>query len=116
MGKTPWGKGLNMIIDIDQIGFFHPTLRLIIKDIEHYTGPLRTTSLWRGGGGIHDTIPLRAIDASCHSAKVGDAMAEWVNTRWIYDADRPEKMVCLYHGEPKHLHIQVHEKTRRRYA
>lgn len=103
-----------MEMDLEQIGFLHPTLRFIIRDLESNIGPFKCTSLWRGGGGIHDTIPLRAVDISCHAAIVGRAIKEWINSRWEYDPERREYEVCLYHGEPVHIHLQCHRNTRRR--
>lgn len=101
-----------MILDIKQISMFHPILVDVLIDTEEQCGPLRLTSLWRESG-IHGTLPLRAVDASCHSSDVGQAIAGYINSRWVYDPKRPKYKVCLYHGEVRHIHIQVHPNTRR---
>ena len=47
----------------------------------------------------------------CSGLKITDE----INKYWIYDPERPEKKVAIYHdaGSGKHIHLQVHPNTRR---
>jgi hypothetical protein len=69
-----------------------------------------------GGSGIH--VTGRAVDVGARSIPepLISAVTEWVNTRWQYDAQRPRLVVCYSkpHGSGRHLHFQVHERTRPR--
>ena len=61
----------------------------------------------------HSVEPLRAFDLRSWMFEDPEALAEEINRHWIYDYDRMEKKVALYHdsGRGPHLHIQVHENT-----
>lgn len=103
-----------MELDIRQIMMLHPILRIILLDVEENCGPLRITSLRRTTPGVHNTNPLRAVDISCKAEQPGKGIEAYINEKWEYDKQRPELKVCLWHGEVKHLHIQVHYNTKRK--
>ncbi len=106
-----------MEIDYKQMKFIHPTLITVVDDFEKEFGSKRVTSLHRmHDPGIHGTLPLRAIDIGEQNGAVGVILENWLNTRWVYDPDRPTLNVALYHdvGRGKHLHVQVHKNTKRR--
>ena len=107
-----------ILLDYEQMTkFFHPALIKVLLDLDYEFGPKIATSLWRkkegNESGIHETLPLRAVDFRCRNYYVGKAICEWINDRWEYDPDRPQKEVCIYHdtGYGWHLHIQVHDHT-----
>ena len=105
-----------LIIDYPNISFFHQKLRLLMADLVIEFGTFRVTSLHRDDGGVHDTIPLRAIDLGCKNEELGRLIEKWMNEHWTYDPERPAYDVCLYHdtGQGIHLHIQVHDSTRKK--
>jgi hypothetical protein len=70
---------------------------------------------------LHGTIPVRAIDARswCYPDKMAYEIRHEINTRWIYDPNRPDMECAIIHqvnGGAIHFHIQVSENTRRRAA
>ena len=73
------------------------------------------TAAWELGhpSGMHETIPLRAIDLRSWIFKDPQAVCDDINLHWIYDSKRPEKEVCIFHdtGSGPHLHLQVHNNT-----
>lgn len=90
---------------------------MIIIDTEKNLGiELMATSLYRDDSVIHKTVPLRAIDFRCWYIHLGQAIEKYVNDNFEYDYNRPEKKCCLFHttGKGWHLHIQVHQNTKRR--
>lgn len=96
---------------------FHPILIEVLEDIEQEFGEKEFTSLYRkGDAGVHGTILLRGTDVKERNEIVGYVIKGWVNSRWRYDPERPEKKVCVYHdtGSGLHLHVQVHPNTQRR--
>lgn len=111
MNETLW------LIDIYDLDFIDPTLKEVLKSREEITGPGVITSLYRiDDPGVHGTLPLRGIDERCHLKSVGEAIAGYINARWIYDPTRPKKKVCICHntGAGLHIHYQVHANTTRR--
>jgi len=103
-----------MKIDIRQISFYHPHLRTIITWLEKETGfEFTITSEHRDDGGIHDTIPLRAVDIRMRNRAIGYAVGTFIDEHWIYDPKRPHKSCVLMHGKGSnfHLHLQVHDNT-----
>lgn len=109
-----------MKTDIQQISMFHPNLIAVLLWLEAATGFEYTiTSQHRKGDkGVHGTMPLRAVDLRCRAKSVGWTIEHLINTAWAYDPTRPNKSVCLSHGEGAnyHLHIQVHTNTHKRHA
>ena len=74
------------------------------------------TSAYRPGDkGVHGTQPLRGLDLRCRSESMGQLVAQDLNQRWIYDPERPQMKVAIYHdvGQGAHLHLQAHPNTRR---
>ena len=106
-----------MKADIEQWSFVDPTLRAIAVELERRTGMEFTLTspvrLPLGGPSLHQNLPLRAIDLRCRDEAFGKFIEGWINTRWQYDHERPEKQVCLFHdtGQGYHLHLQVHPNT-----
>ena len=106
---------LNWQIDIQNLDFIDEKIKLVLKVKENNFGAGVITSLYRiGDKGVHGTLPLRAIDERCQDDKLGKEIEEYINNLFFYDPDRPEMKVCMYHdvGRGKHLHYQVHPKTR----
>jgi len=66
--------------------------------------------------GIH--VDWRAVDVRTkgQKQKVIDDVTNYINSRWSYDAARPNLKVCFAepHGTGPHGHYQVHPKTRRK--
>ena len=97
-----------------------PDDELVIGDI-HRT--LLEETAAGGKSGIHAAgPPFRAIDAKVAGATIearwakAAAVAGKLNERLIYDPARPEKLVAFAqpHGTGPHVHLQVHQNTRRR--
>jgi len=84
------------------------------------------TSFYRAGDdGVHGTVPIRGMDVRHYGTRPGalaatkadgaDEAAKYaasVNALWEYDHKRPNKVVAFV--EDDHLHLQVHENTKRR--
>ena len=105
-----------MRIDIQQLEFIDPKLREIILDLENEFNPdcFTVTSMYRiDDTGVHGTLPLRGIDIRCHIDVMGTFLENYINNKWIYDFERPDKKCAIYHdvGNGKHLHIQSHPNT-----
>jgi hypothetical protein len=106
-----------MKIDLNQLEFIHQLLREITCALEERFGEKTITSLYRiGDKGVHGMLPLRGIDLRCTSKEHGEEVEKWVNDKWVYNPNNPEKNCCLFHnvGSGYHLHLQVHPNTRRR--
>lgn len=105
-----------MKIDYMTLKFIDYRLREMLADVEARFGEKTITSLYRlHDDGVHGTLPLRGVDLRCNSKPHGDEVAGFVNSNWVYDKTRPEKVCCLYHdvGYGWHLHLQTHPNTRR---
>jgi len=105
------------LLDLYHLNFIDQRLKLVMNDIIGMLGTVYITSLYRPEDeGIHNTIPLRALDIRCRDGLIGGALEKAVNKKWIYDPQRPQMKVCWFHdsGRGIHLHIQVHSRTRRR--
>ena len=104
-------------LDIDQLGFVHPNLKLLLHDLETITGfDFVSTSLYRiNDEGVHGSLPLRGWDIRCFDETIGRHIASRLNLRWQYDPSRPHLSVAIYHdvGKGKHLHLQAHPMTAR---
>lgn len=91
----------------------------ILLTFWHHHWPEHTliTESWRPArhpGDLHSLVPYRAIDLRSFTFGNPITIANLFNSEWIYDPDRPEKSCCVYHGEHKHFHLQVHPHTIRR--
>ena len=108
-----------MKIELGQLAFIDPMLREIAMDTEaHFGVEFIVTSLYRiDDNGVHGTLPLRGLDWRCRDEELGSIVEWYINTKWSYDPDRPEKQCCMCHkvsGGALHLHLQTHAKTKRR--
>lgn len=106
-----------MFIDYVQMEFIHPFLIKVLKDIENEFGQKVFTSLYRHNDpGVHGTIPTRGADIGEKNQIVGNVIKGWVNSRWIYDSERPNLKVCVFGDEnhKDHIHVQVHKNTKGR--
>jgi len=96
----------------------HPILIEIVNDLEEVAGPGLYTSAYRpGDDGVHGMIPVRGIDRRCRDSAIGNACKQYLNRKWVYDSDRPEMDVCIFHKISSygwHLHMQCHPNTRRK--
>jgi len=65
---------------------------------------------------VHSTIPFRGMDVRSSIYEDPHAVANDVNDHWVYDPSRPEMKCAIYHnvGRGFHIHLQVHDETRRR--
>jgi hypothetical protein len=85
-----------------------------------YTGEIVITSarryraIHKKDSGIHLTDPLRAADLRSYTFNNAKALAETINANWRYDSRRRHLRCCVLHdtGLGRHLHIQVHERTK----
>ncbi len=95
-----------------------PLLAEIILTIANHFDLWTITSAHRpGDSGVHGTSPLRGLDLRCRDMGVGEIISKYVNDRWEYDPERPEKQCCMFHQVSNrgwHLHFQVFPKSRRR--
>ena len=81
---------------------------------DRYPGQTIITESWRPArhaGDLHSLVPYRAVDLRSWIFKHPEEVADEVNRIWIYDPQRPHKKCCVYHGEVKHFHLQVHSNT-----
>jgi hypothetical protein len=105
-----------MRIDLSQLDFIEPLLRDIVIGLEKKYGvEFMITSLYRiGDKGVHGQLPLRGIDLRCWDKSLGEMIEEEINTLYVYDPERPNMSVCMFHdiGQGAHLHLQVHPNTR----
>lgn len=102
-----------MRIDISQLDFIDDILKSMVMDVErHFRFKLTITSLYRPNDpGVHGTLPVRGMDISCPDESAGIAIVKYINSKYQYDPKRVHKVVCMWHGEPKHLHFQSHPNT-----
>jgi len=106
-----------MRIDLAQLKFIDLDLRAMAIDVEEHFGiDLTITSLYRHGDlGVHGSLPLRGLDFRCRYSILGDIIVEYINSKWIYDPERPDMDCCICHdtGSGLHLHLQTHPNTMR---
>jgi len=106
-----------MRVDIQELKFIHPMLRDILVNLEKTTGVEFTiTSIYRiDDTGVHGTLPVRGIGLRMRSSILGEEIHDGINDAYQYDPQRPKLKCCILHGEASnlHLHIQVHDRTRR---
>ena len=100
---------------------FDPLLVQIVLSIAKDYG-LRMSESYREKrhmNDLHGFQPVRAIDLShwVYAPEIANRISNEINNAWIYDPQRPEKLVSFIHkvgSGPLHFHIQVHQNTRRR--
>jgi len=75
--------------------------------------PVITSAYRVGDSGVHGH--MRGIDFRTWylDQTFIDELCDDVNNTWVYDPERPEKEVLIYHdvGRGPHLHLQVHPNT-----
>lgn len=106
-----------------ELARIHPMLKEVLTDLEFVWGrELFITSVERKAGEAgkmgahspHTARPCRGTDIRTRNVAKDDVeyAAAYINRRWAYDPVRPKKVVALI--ESDHLHMQVHDNTRRR--
>jgi len=93
-----------------------PTLIKICEDLMLLGYDTITSAFRPGDAGVHGTLRLRGIDWRCHDEAKGKQAEEYINSKWVYDPQRPKMQVALYHdaGNGYHIHLQCHHNTRKR--
>lgn len=142
MGKIVIIKGTDSHGDHDLTVFhrlhsvsWHPNLVKVFdwtyNKLKNRKATIRLTSGWRpfeeisGESGIHATDPLRAIDFTVVYFRKEETQELCIigNAIWEYDYTRPDKYRVFNCHEHKtkagillgyHIHLQVHENTRRK--
>ena len=106
-----------MKADIVQLQFFHSKLRMILLWMEEETGvEFTATSFYRmDDDGVHGQLPLRGTDVRIRLEPMGLCLQDFINKHWAYDPNRTNFKVARLHGKGSnmHLHLQVHENTKR---
>ena len=107
-----------MKADYLQHDYVDPILRELLHYIElRYGFEFTQTSGYRiNDSGVHGTLPLRGWDLRCWDYDVGMLIAKQVSSVWQYDYKRPELPCVKYHKTKNggwHLHVQVHQSTKR---
>lgn len=78
---------------------WHPILIDIYQWIASRQPGTTITSAYRaGGGGIHDTNPLRAFDLRSWDILEPEYWHDAINAAWSYDYTRPAMRVCVLHA------------------
>ena len=96
---------------------YHPILLDVLLWMRRKDIKVTITSGYRPGDPrTHGTIPCRSVDLRSWSFPRPEEIEEMINQYWVYDPSRKEKQVALFHdsGGGKHIHLQVHDLTRRR--
>ena len=67
----------------------------------------------RDYASTHSVVPLRAFDIRSWTFADPKAVVDEINAVWMYDYERPDKVIAIYHdvGRGAHIHIQVHDNT-----
>jgi len=62
---------------------------------------------------VHDVDPLQGVDIRSWIYKDPKKVEDEINNAWVYDPDRPNKKVAIYHnsGRGKHIHLQACDNT-----
>jgi hypothetical protein len=112
------GRSMIHIKNLEVLNLHRILISVVHWIFREFGFPVIITSAHRPGDhGIHDTMPVRAVDIRCRDKKIGGILSDSVNLNWEYDPERPGKYaVCYPHGSGLnyHLHIQVHPNTKRR--
>lgn len=99
---------------------WHDNLILVVSWLPTVlTKVMVLTSSWRPfkihgkDSGIAQQVPVRHADFRSRNYDDPHSIARAINHRWIYDPNRPQLKVCVYHdvGYGHHFHIQVHNNT-----
>ena len=94
---------------------YHPTLVKIVLFVFAYEGKICITCGYREGDiGVHGTVPCRGIDLRSWIYPNPQDIVDRVNSKWIYDPDRPDMKCAVLHATKSgalHIHLQVHPNT-----
>jgi len=93
---------------------YHHTMSDLLCFIEARFGKVTVTCGHRDNdSGVHGTNPCRGLDIRSKCYNNPQAVADEINSLWIYDPDRTFKTCALFHdiGQGEHIHLQVHDKT-----
>jgi len=98
---------------------FHPMLCRILRWICEEWDEVVITEGYRNkrhANDLHGSSPVRAVDLRSWMYVKPELVADKINYEWMYDPDRPQMQVAVYHdkGEGPHFHVQVHPNTRKR--
>jgi len=96
----------------------HPLLLSLFKWIaERYTPVVITCGyLHKKFWSVHGTYPLRALDIRSWVYPFPQTVCNNINAAWEYDHTRPNLKCAVYHnvGHGLHIHLQVHDNTKKR--
>lgn len=103
-----------LIKNLDVLNLHPMLLRVGYYAIDVLGFDIVTSAYRPGDSGVHGQIPVRGLDIRCRDSQKGSEAEIEINSKWIYDPDRPEMKVCIGHGEGDnyHVHLQVHPKTK----
>ena len=111
-------KDISVMEGILQVAFDSMIIEILKWVDSEWLNKLVITSGYRAGDtGVHGTDPCRGVDLRSWVFKNPIEIKNLINKYWVYDPDRPKKMVCVYHkvnGGGWHFHVQVCSKTRLR--
>jgi len=94
---------------------FHPTLIALTMWITIRHSQTVFTSAYREGDkGVHGQNPCRGLDIRSKVFHDPRKIVNDINTHWLYDPGREQFRCAKLHdaGKGKHIHLQVHDKTR----
>lgn len=111
-----WGRLHPMLLEVaGELMDLWPSADMVVTSIhrtleENASAGAKTT--------VHCTSPHRAMDIRIKNSMQqdkADDIADWLNSVFSYDPDRPELKVCISkpHGTGPHIHLQVHPKSQR---
>jgi hypothetical protein len=102
-------------------GHLHPLVVFMVYAAAGYAQHLSGRALWvtsvyrEGDPGVHGVWRGTDADNDFMSKEHKEEIARFLNERFVYDPERPDMVVCLYHQVAgrggDHLHIQVHPRT-----
>jgi len=95
---------------------YHYKMIELVEWVYDQWGVLFITSGYRKGDpGVHGQIPCRGMDLRENVYSNAQKVVDEINSNWQYDYMRPDMKCALLHGKAKHIHLQVHPRTRPRY-
>lgn len=105
-------KSAEVLRETLQVGY-HPKMVDLLSFVTKYRDPVITSGHRAGDSGVHGTIPCRGLDLRSTIYNRPRQVVDDINLQWVYDPDRPELKVAIYHdaGSGNHIHLQVHPKT-----
>jgi hypothetical protein len=105
---------------MDDWWLLSPYIRMVIADVEVWcierdihpvwTCFMRTEEENRECGGMTNSVHLYGRGADMRLLQDDELnlkLVEYLNSKYVYDKDRPNLHTALIHGPVNHLHIQV---------